>query len=100
MAKRIKLPSNLKYEMIDFISHMITFINADTENNCSISISDSYTDTKIVKIFEQVGFWAKVSTWQPEKKRYERLSNDLMDYLLLEELNKEIKRGKKKNTSD
>jgi len=97
--KQIKLPIKMRNDMIEFIALTIPHINRMFADSCALSISDGYTDTKIIKTFEGLRYWLRIGELELEKKAYDRLADELADYMLLEELNKEIKRGKKNSSN-
>lgn len=100
MSKQIKLPIKLRNDMIDFISAAISAVNIMFPGIYTGSISDGHTDTKIVKTFEGLRYWLRVGKLEYEKKKYDGLADELADFMLLEELNKELNSGSKKNSRD
>jgi hypothetical protein len=102
MAKRVKLPQELRDRMIDLIS---SFNNNEWARSSitfcpkvAAEISDSFPDPKIIQILEQTAFWISVGGSSDDRKILTKIQDDLADYLLLEELNKEVKRGKKNSS--
>ena len=100
MAKQIKLPTNIRNDIIDFMVAVMPIVQRLSADACTLYISDGYTDTKIIKIFEQMSYWLRIMELHREQIAYERIRNEIADFMLLEELNKEIKRDKRKNPSN
>jgi hypothetical protein len=98
-VKQIKLPVKLRNDMIDFISLTIPAINRLFADSYTGYISDGFTDTKIIKTFESLRYWLRIGELELEKKAYDHLADELADFMLLEELNKGVKRGKKNSSN-
>jgi len=96
MPKPRFLPSDLREDIMTFIvTHgpQITFTYT-----VNVSVSTDFTDSRLLRVFEEVGYWMRQPSafegFKISLKDYEKISNEIADFLLLEELNKGLENAK------
>ena len=89
MSRPRFLPQEVRDKLIDLIATSFDVIHAKTPPKYRADfVSDKWTDTKLIRQLEILGYWAEMDPDQITiKKRVQDIKEEVADYILLEELN-------------